>query len=76
MKKNILKVAFVAAFAMIAGYGVYATQNEVKLSDLALDNVEALAWGEGDPDFNCRWNDESYISCVPWGYGVGCLCYQ
>lgn len=44
MKKNIIKVAFVAAFALVAGYGVYTTQNEAKLSDLALDNVEALAY--------------------------------
>lgn len=71
MKKNILKVAFVAAFTMIAGYGVYATQNEVKLSDLALDNVEALAWGEwGDND--CRMNTITWI-CA-WGDGTGCYC--
>lgn len=43
MKKNILKVAFVAAFALVAGYGVYTSQIENKLSDLVLDNVEALA---------------------------------
>lgn len=43
MKKNILKVAFVAAFAMMAGYGIYTNQTETNLSDLALDNVEALA---------------------------------
>lgn len=46
MKSNIVKVAFVAAFALMAGYGIYSTQNEAKLSDLALDNVEALASGE------------------------------
>lgn len=43
MKKNFLKAAFVAAFAIAAGYGVYTAQTETKLSDLALDNVEALA---------------------------------
>lgn len=46
MKKNILKAVFVAAFAMMAGYGVYTTQIQTSLSDLALDNVEALASGE------------------------------
>ena len=37
----------VAAFAAMAGYGVYANQKEeVTLSDTALANVEALADGE------------------------------
>ena len=43
MKKNILKVALVATFALIAGYSVYTSQKSVDLSALALDNVEALA---------------------------------
>jgi hypothetical protein len=43
MKKNILRVALVAAFALIAGYTVYTSQKSVDLSALALDNVEALA---------------------------------
>lgn len=50
MKRNILKAAFVAAFAMIAGYGVYNSQKDVVLSDVALANVEALARGEGNND--------------------------
>lgn len=49
MKKNILKVALVAAFALIAGYTVYTSQKSVDLSALALDNVEALAYYES-PD--------------------------
>ena len=73
MKKKILKAAFVAAFAMIAGYSVYNSQKDVALSDVALANVEALARGEGSgipyqgayPNWDkggcCesgRWNDE------------------
>ena len=46
MKKNILKVALVAIFAFFAGYGVYTSQKSVDLSALALDNAEALAYGE------------------------------
>ena len=45
--KNLFKVAFVAAFAAIAGYGVYANQKSDAMSDLALANVEALA-GSGE----------------------------
>ena len=38
-----MKIAFVAAFAAIAGYGVYANQKVDTMSDLALANLEALA---------------------------------
>lgn len=43
MKKNFLKHGFAAAFALVAGYGVYASQQKVEMSDLAIANVEALA---------------------------------
>ena len=38
-----MKIAFVAAFAASAGYGVYANQKVDTMSDLALANMEALA---------------------------------
>ena len=41
--KKFMKIAFVAAFAAIAGYGVYANQKVDTMSDLALANMEALA---------------------------------
>ena len=40
--KKMIKIAFVAAFAAIAGYGVYANQKTDVMSDLALANIEAL----------------------------------
>ena len=40
--KKIMKIAFVAAFAAVAGYGVYANQQSETMSDLMLANVEAL----------------------------------
>lgn len=43
MKKNIMKVALVAAVAAMAGYGVYANQTKEMMSDVMLENVEALA---------------------------------
>ena len=45
MKKKILKVTLVAAFALIAGFNVYNAQQSDVMSDLALANVEALASG-------------------------------
>ena len=43
MKKNMFKVAFVAAIAMVSGINVFNAQKSELLSDVALANVEALA---------------------------------
>lgn len=47
MKKKLLSMIVIAAVAVFAGYNVYMSQNETKLSDLALANIEAFAWGGG-----------------------------
>ena len=47
MNKKILKIVFASAFALVAGYSVYASQQKVEMSDLAMANVEALANDEG-----------------------------
>lgn len=51
MKLKVVQVALVAtlfvAIAVIAGWNVYQTQNDNELSDLTLDNMEALAEGKG-----------------------------
>ena len=39
--KKFMKITFVAAFAAIAGYGVYTNQKTDAMSDLMLANVEA-----------------------------------
>lgn len=44
--KKFMKIAFVAAFVAVAEYSVYASQKSDIMSDLALANVEALAWDE------------------------------
>lgn len=44
--KKLIRMTLVTAFAFAAGYSVYQSQKEVTLSDLALENVEALASGE------------------------------
>lgn len=46
MKKTILGATFIVAFALMAGYGIYASQQKVEMSDLAMANVEALAHNE------------------------------
>ena len=62
--KNYIKITFVAAFAAIAGYGVYTSQKTEMMSDLALANVEALAQSEGGISQGfCRgtWNQECCV---------------
>ena len=42
--KKMIKVAFVAAIAMVAGYNMYQSQSVMNgMSEFALANVEALA---------------------------------
>ena len=52
MKKNILKVAFVVAIAMVSGINVFNAQKTEMLSDIALVNVEALADDENPGSHN------------------------
>ena len=47
MKRNIMTVAFVAAIALFAGINVFNVQKTVTLSDIAMENVDALASNEG-----------------------------
>lgn len=47
MKKKFIAAMAVAVVAVVAGYNVYSSQKSTDtLSDLALSNVEALAYGE------------------------------
>ncbi len=57
------KVALVAAFAAVAGYGVYTNQTQKTMSDVMLANVEALATGEANPGDPCYKG--SYNSSLP-----------
>ena len=50
MNKNLMKVAFVGVIALIAGINVYNAQKTVTLSDIAMENVEALAMNEINPN--------------------------
>lgn len=47
MKKKIFGAVIIAAMALAASWNFNQSKNDVALSDLALDNVEALARGEG-----------------------------
>lgn len=47
MKTKMIRVAFVAAIAMVSGINFFKAQNFMNLSKTALANVEALASVEG-----------------------------
>lgn len=53
MKKRMMGFIAIVAIVAVAGYNVDTSQNNVKLSNLTLANVEALAnGGEYDPSPN------------------------
>lgn len=53
MKKLFLSVAIIATVS-IAGWNNYIQNKQnVNLSNLALENINALASGEGDPSIDC-----------------------
>lgn len=54
MKKKILGITIMAIVALAAGWNINQSDNNIKLSDLALDNVEALASGEGGGGYCSR----------------------
>lgn len=74
MKKKMMGIIAIAAVAVVAGYNVYTSQNDVKLSDLTLNNIEALASSNEGGSSYCRMNSVWY--CTPWATGVACYCYM
>ncbi len=59
MKKNILKVALVAAVVATVGYGVYENQKQETMPDVMLANVEALA----NPEILIAFCMEADVQC-------------
>lgn len=76
--KKFVKLAFVAAFAAIAGYGVYTSQKSVSVSDLMLANVEALADSElSNSNCTASWYKECCVcgtSHYTYAYPNGSAC--
>ncbi|MGL5227334.1 MAG: NVEALA domain-containing protein [Bacteroidales bacterium] len=71
------KVLFAAAFTavtLLSGYNYIQNNREVKLSDLALANVEALASGEGTGNTG----PAEIVDCGGLGTGSKkeCMCYN
>ena len=71
MGKKFLGVIAFAAIAVAAGWNYQQNEQEVELSDLALDNVEVLARGEHASDrsddfttMTCLSNEVHIIICI------------
>ncbi|WP_102407784.1 NVEALA domain-containing protein [Parabacteroides bouchesdurhonensis] len=63
MKKKLFGIAIVAMIAVAAAWNVNENKSEVTLSDIALDNVEALARRESGSDCitaNCYWREQEW----------------
>ena len=53
MKKKVFGAVALIAIAVAAGWNVQQSNNKVEMSDLTLENIEALASGETYP--GCNW---------------------
>lgn len=54
MRKKSFKAALIAAVVAVAGYGVYANQTKDQtMSDIMLENVDALAGDESGGSVSC-----------------------
>lgn len=62
MKVKFINITFVVAIAMVSVINVFNANESEDLSDLALENVEALAIYEGDDNVKlpCIRNDDDY----------------
>ena len=75
MNKKVLKVAFVAAIALVSGINVFNARKSEVLSDTVLANVEALAAdSEGSgPNWNGHTMDYRNSCCKNvYLYSVSC----
>lgn len=68
MNKKVLKVAFVAAIALVSGINVFKAQKSDVLSDTVLANVEALAELEREHKYETKdeqtmeiWDDKAAV---------------
>jgi hypothetical protein len=69
MKKKVLKFALAAILGVVVSYTVYSSKTDVSLSDLALENVEALAYPEWMySDWYLINVTQDSHTCLPGGY--------
>lgn len=69
-KKN--GVIIIATIAVIAGWNISKLKNDIKLSDIIINNIEALAHEESNParHYSLRYHPGGYLYCT--GPGSDC----
>ena len=69
MRKKVLRAALMAAVVAVAGYGVYTNQTKGQtLSDIILENAEALAYEESG--IGGKYQTMGY--CTPFRLDLKC----
>lgn len=66
-KKNFLAIVGGVLLVVMAVFNVYQSRNQVKLSELALENIEALARDESDGGKPCtivKYDEVWYQGCL------------
>ena len=72
MGKKIIGVIAFAAIAAAAGWNYTQNNQKVELSDLALENVEALARGEGIDQNGYKYVAEPRPCCKKYSHEYQC----
>ena len=75
MKKKIMGAIAFIAIAVAAGWNVQQNQNKTEMSDLTLENIEALASGESIEEFCKNCIPITSTICKRTAYD-GCLGYS
>lgn len=72
MKKKILGFTIIATTVIISAWNINRNSHTVSLSDLALDNIEALASGEGSENHSSYHYDPVLNKNICNGPGSSC----
>lgn len=73
MKKKILRIMVIALVMIAIGYNIYMSRSNVKLSNLSLTNIEALAGNTEWGTYYCRMSPWTW-ECKNTVYGTVCYC--
>ena len=75
MKKKIFSIVAAVAVVAAAGWSYQQSKQSVELSDLAMENVEALASSEASGRPDCEQANDmcAMVVCYPDGYGQDIL---
>lgn len=74
MKKKIMYAVAFVALAAVAGWNYQQNQKEVAMSDLTLENIEALASGEGSSDCTRECPYSGYMCIINFTNGTSISC--